>query len=72
VTYKVNNSQWRSADQYKVRFYAAWWSAARFWKWAGKLQVENNALSSGGGITVCLSGVLNSSDVKGTYLWIKP
>jgi hypothetical protein len=72
VTYKVNNNQWRQADQSKVRFYAAWWSVARWWKWAGQVQVENNSLSNGGGIKICLSGVLTSNDVKGTYLWLKP
>jgi hypothetical protein len=72
VTYKVNNTQWRNADQSKVRFYAASWSLARYWKWAGQMQVENNSLSSGGGIKICLSGVLGSNDVKGTYLWLKP
>ncbi len=72
VTYKVNNTQWRTADQSKVRFYAAWWSAAQWWKWANQVQVENNSLTDGGGIIICLSGVLSSNDVKGTYLWRKP
>jgi len=72
VTYRVNNRRWRNADQTKVRFYAAWWSLARWWKWTGKVQVEDNSLSSGGGITICLSGILPESHVKGTYLWIKP
>ena len=72
VTYKVNNNDWKRADQSKVRFYAASWSLARYWKWAGQIQVENNFLASGGGITVCLSGVLSANDVKGTYLWRKP
>ena len=72
VTYKVNNNDWKKADPSKVRFYAASWSAAQWWKWAGQQQVENNSLSSGGGITICLSGVLSSNDIKGTYLWRKP
>ena len=72
VTYKVNNDQWRNADQSKIRFYAAVWSAAWFWKWADELQVEDNVLSSGGGIKVCLSGVLFPIDVQGTYLWLQP
>ena len=71
VTYKVNNSQWIYADQSKVRFYAPWWSGYRYWKWSGRVQVENNALSSGGGISVCLSGALLSGDAKETYLWLK-
>lgn len=72
VNYKVDNNEWKNADQSKVRFYAANWSKARWWKWTGKLQVEKNALSSGGGITLCMSGVLSENDVKGTYLWRKP
>ena len=72
VTYRVNNSSWRNADQSKVRFNAAWWSLASYWKWTGQVMVINNSLRSGGGITVCLSGVLSANDVKGTYLWRKP
>jgi hypothetical protein len=71
VTYKVNNNTWRNADPTKVRFYAAWWSLAQIWKWSDMVQVENNALARGGGITICLSGVLRDTDVKGTYLWLK-
>ena len=73
VNYKVNNDDWRAADPTKVRFYAAYWSGYWFWKWSNKVQVENTySLPSGGGITVCLSGVLSSNSVKGTYLWRQP
>jgi hypothetical protein len=72
ATYNVNNDQWRNADPSKIRFYAAVWSAYWFWKWANELQVEDNVLSSGGGIKVCLSGDLPSIEVKGTYLWLQP
>ena len=75
VTYKVNNNQWKRADQSKVRFYAAGWSKASWsWNWkSSQVQVENDSLPSGDGITICLSGsVFNSNDIKGTYLWRKP
>jgi hypothetical protein len=69
VTYKTDNDTWRTADVSRVRFYAAWWSKARWWKWSGKLQAEDNVLP---GITLCVSGVLSSNDIQGTYVWLKP
>jgi len=72
VTYKTDNTTWRKADISKMRFYAAWYSDYILYPWAGKAQVVDNQTP---GIVLCLgsgSGLMNSLDVKGTWVWLKP
>jgi hypothetical protein len=72
VTYKTDNTTWRNADISKMRYYAAWWSKYVLYPWAATAQVVDNKTP---GIVLCLgsaAGLTTSSDVSGTWVWLKP
>lgn len=69
VYYSTNNNTWRRADIAKVR----WWSGyVPLLATTPSAQVEVNALSSGGGLKLCLHGTFSKSAVMNSWVWLKP
>lgn len=71
VSYKVDNSTWRSANPDSIRFYAADWSKVSWgWPWGSPKAATTDPYPPG--VKLCFGGTrYTKNDVMGTWIWLK-